>query len=162
GRINPAIPDEALAGFRESISRVLEGATIQTEVLETRKDRSVINVSLVRAPHYDEHGTVKGAITLVEDITAKRRSENDLARVRSALAEVRDEEARRIARELHDDIGQRLALLSFDIQGMASRQSLSRDELVTNLRACQQQILEIGDGLRQISRRMHPSVLEHL
>jgi PAS domain S-box-containing protein len=162
GRINPAIPDEALGGFRESISRVVEGATIHTEVLETRKDRSVINISLVRAPHYDEHGTVKGVITLVEDITAKRKAENDLARVRSALAEVRGEEARRIARELHDDIGQKLALLSFDIQGMASRPSLSRDELVTNLRACQQQILDIGEGLRQISHRMHPTVLEYL
>jgi PAS domain S-box-containing protein len=162
GRINPAIPDEALAGFQESISRVLEGATIQTEVLETRKDRSVINVSLVRAPHCDEHGTVKGAITLVEDITSKRKAENDLARVRSALAEVRGEEARRIARELHDDIGQKLALLSFDIQSIASRPSLSRNELVTNLRACQQQILDIGEGLRKISHRMHPTVLEHL
>ena len=162
GRINPAIPDEALAGFEESISRVLEGATIQTEVLETRKDRSVINVSLVRAPHCDEHGTVKGAITLVEDITSKRKAENDLARVRSALAEVRGEEARRIARELHDDIGQKLALLSFDIQSIASRPSLSRNELVTNLRACQQQILDIGEGLRKISHRMHPTVLEHL
>jgi PAS domain S-box-containing protein len=162
GRINPAIPDDALAGFRESISRVLEGATIQTELLEIRKDRSVIHVSMVRAPHHDEHGTVKGIITLVEDITAKREVENDLVRVRSALAEVRSEEARRIARELHDDIGQRLALVSFDIEGMASRPLVSRDELVTSIRSCQQNIRDIGEALRQISHRMHPSVLEHL
>jgi PAS domain S-box-containing protein len=162
GRINPAIPDDALAGFRESISRVMKGATIQTEGQQIRKDRSVIYVSLVRAPHYDEHGTVKGAITLVEDITAKRKAENDLARVRSALAEVQIEESRRIARELHDDIGQRLALLSFDMESMASRPPVSRNELVMNLRACQRNILDISEGLRQISHRMHPSVLEHL
>jgi PAS domain S-box-containing protein len=161
GRINPAIPDDAVAGFRESISRVLEGATIQIELPEIRKDGSVIHVSMVRAPHHDEHGTVKGIITLVEDITTKREAENDLARVRSALAEAQGEEARHIARELHDDIGQRLALLSFDIQGMASR-PLSSHELVTNLHACQRQILDIGAGLRQISHRMHPSVLEDL
>jgi PAS domain S-box-containing protein len=162
GRINPAIPDDAVAGFRESISRVLEGATIQGEQPEIRKDGSVVHVSMIRAPHHDEHGTVKGVITLVEDNTAKREAENDLTRVRSALAEARREEARRIARELHDDIGQRLALLSFDIQGMASRPPLLRDELVTNLHACQRQILDIGEGLRQISHRMHPSILEHL
>jgi PAS domain S-box-containing protein len=162
GRINPAIPDDALAGFHESISRVLAGATIQTEGLQIGKDGSLIHVSLVRAPHYDEHGTVKGAITLVEDITAKRKAENDLARVRFALAEARVEEARRIARELHDDIGQRLALLSFDIEGMTARPPVSSEELVTNLRSCQQKIIDIGEGLRQISHRMHPSVLEHL
>src|SRR5262249_3095620 len=159
---NPAIPDDALVGFRESISRVLEGSTIQTELPEIRKDGSVVHVSMVRAPHYDEYGTVKGVITLVEDITAKREAENDLTRVRSALAEVQGEEARRIARELHDDIGQRLALLSFDIQGMASRPPLLHEELLAKLHACEQQILDIGEGLRQISHRMHPSVLEHL
>src|SRR5262249_12747029 len=37
-----------------------------------------------------------------------------------------------------------------------------RYELVTSLRACQQQILEIVEGLRKISHRMHPTVLEHL
>src|SRR5262249_42451740 len=105
----------------ESISRVLEGATIQTEGQRIRKDGSVIHISLVRAPHYDEHGTVKGAITLFEDITAKRKAENDLARVRFALAEARVGEACQIARELHDDIGQRLALLSFDIGNLVKR-----------------------------------------
>jgi PAS domain S-box-containing protein len=162
GRINPAIPDDALAGFGESVSRVREGATIQTELPEIRKDGSVVHVSLVRAPHYDEYGTVKGIITLVEDVTAKREAENDLARVRSALAEVRGEEARHIARELHDDIGQRLALVSFDIERMATRPPLSHDEMATHLRSCQQQILDISEGLRRISHRMHPSVLEHL
>jgi PAS domain S-box-containing protein len=162
GRINPAIPDDALDGFLESVSRVLEGATIQSEGQQIRKDRSLIYISLVRAPHYDEHGAVKGVITLVEDITGKRKTETDLARVRSALAEVQVEEARRISRELHDDIGQRLAIVSFEIDGMAARPSVSHDELVANLRSYQQKIVEIGDGLREISHRMHPSVLEHL
>jgi PAS domain S-box-containing protein len=162
GRINPAIPDDALAEFRESISSVLEGTTIQAELPEIRKDGSVVHVSMIRAPHYDAYGTVKGVITLVEDITAKREAENDLTRVRSALAEVQSEEARRIARELHDDIGQRLALVSFDIERMATRPQLSHDETAMHLRSCQQQILDISEGLRRISHRMHPSALEHL
>jgi PAS domain S-box-containing protein len=162
GRINPAIPDEMLAEFRESMARVLAGATIETESQEIRKDSSVIYVSLVRAPHFDEYGTVKGAITLVEDISEKSKAEIDLARVRSALAEAQVEEARRIARELHDDIGQRLALLSFEIGCTASGPQLSRDQLSENFRSSQQKILEIGEALRQISHRMHPAVLEHL
>lgn len=162
GRTNPAIPEDALAGFPESVSAVLQGATIQTEAQRTRKDESVIDVSLINAPHYDEHGTVKGVITLIEDITAKKKAENDLVRVRSALAEVQVEEARHIARELHDDIGHRLALLSFYIDGLATRPPASRDELVATLRSCQHKIVDIGEGLRQISHRMHPTVLEHL
>jgi PAS domain S-box-containing protein len=162
GRINPAIPDDALAGFRESISRVLKGATIQTERQRVRKDGSVIYVSLVHAPQYDEHGAVKGAITLVEDITEKRKAENDLARVRSALAEVQVEEARRIARDLHDDISQRLALLSFDIDRMVSGPPLSHEAVVASLSSFRHKIIDICGGLRDISHRMHPSMLEHL
>jgi PAS domain S-box-containing protein len=162
GRINAAIPVDALRGFREPVSRVLEGATIHTEGQQIKKDRSVIYVSLVRAPHYDEHGAVKGAITLVEDITEKRKAENDLARVRSALAEVQVEEARRIARDLHDDISQRLALLSFDIDRLLSGPPLSHEALLASLRSSRQKINDICGGLRDISHRMHPSVLEHL
>src|SRR5262249_6920521 len=81
---------------------------------------------------------------------------------RSALAEVQVEEARRIARDLHDDISQRLALLSFEIDRVVSGPSRSHEELVASLRSFQQKILDVCDGLREISHRMHPSVLEHL
>jgi PAS domain S-box-containing protein len=162
GRLNPAIPDEAIPDALLCIANVLEGATVQTGGRRTRKDGSIIHVSLIHSPHYDEHGAVRGIITLVEDITEKKNAETALARVRSALAEVQAEEARRLARDLHDDISQRLALLSFDIDRMASLPQLSRDELAAGFRSCQAKIVDICDGLRQISHRMHPSVLEHL
>jgi PAS domain S-box-containing protein len=162
GRLNPAIPDEALAEVYQCLSSVVEGRTVQTGGERIKKDGSVITVSLTHSPHYDEHGVVRGAITLVEDITEKRNAETALARVRSALAEIQTEEARRIARDLHDDISQRLALLSLDIDRMASMPELSRDQLSANFRSCQEKIVDICEGLRQISHRMHPSVLEHL
>jgi PAS domain S-box-containing protein len=162
GRLNPAIPDEAIPEALLCISSVLEGATVQTGGRRIRKDGAVIYVSLVHSPLYDEHGAVRGVITLVQDITEKKNAETALARVRSALAEVQAEEARRLARDLHDDISQRLALLSFDIDRMATLPQLSRDELAAGFRSCQGKIVDICDGLRQISHRMHPSVLEHL
>jgi PAS domain S-box-containing protein len=162
GRINPSIPHDALAGFHESLSSALTGKTIQTKGQRIRKDRSIIEASLVHAPHHDEQGNLMGVITLVQDITEKTNTEKALARVRTALAEVQVEEARRIAGELHDDIGQRLALLSFEIGRMVSGPPRSHEELVASLHPFKQKILDVCDGLREISHRMHPSLLEHL
>jgi PAS domain S-box-containing protein len=162
GRMDLTVPQNAFGGFRQSLVSALEGATVQTKGQRVRKDRSVIHVSLVHAPLHDEHGAARGVITLVEDITEKKNTESTLARVRSALAEVQVEEARRIARDLHDDIGQRLALLSFEIDRMVSRPPHSREELVASFRSFRQKIIDVCDGLREISHRMHPSVLEHL
>jgi CheY-like chemotaxis protein len=105
---------------------------------------------------------VRGVITLVQDITEKRNTETALARVRSALAEAQVEEARRIARDLHDDINQRLALLSLEIERVVSGPPRSHEELTAKLHSFGQKIMDVCDGLREISHRMHPSVLEHL
>ena len=53
---------------------------------------------------------------MVADITARKRAEASLANVSRKLIEAQEQERARIGRELHDDIGQRLALLAAELQ----------------------------------------------
>ncbi len=79
----------------------------------------------------------------------------------AALATATDDEARRIARELHDDVTQGLAVLSMDV-GKAASEHLSDSLLRERLRDFQSKILEISEGIRQLSHRLHPSILDDL
>ena len=67
-----------------------------------------------------------------------------------------------IARELHDDIGQRMALLAIQIERLSklmSRRSQESGRLVAGLR---KQTKEIASDIQHISHELHPARLEHL
>jgi signal transduction histidine kinase len=85
-------------------------------------------VSFTFAPVFDAFGGVVGTAITVRDVTALQQLRQELERSRQALRgmlaqqdRVQDEERRRIARDLHDDLQQRLSALRLDVQ-MAQRQ----------------------------------------
>jgi signal transduction histidine kinase len=61
---------------------------------------------------FDEQGKLLRMIGMVANITERRLAETALASVSRRLIEAQEQERSRIARELHDDIGQRLAILA--------------------------------------------------
>ena len=66
----------------------------------------------VGVPRYDVDGSFAGYIGTTVDITERKLAEEALSTVSQRLIEAHEEEGARIARELHDDINQRLALAS--------------------------------------------------
>ena len=81
------------------------------------KDGSVIEVSLWTAPLYDARGEPCGRMGVVEDITepasGPRRGATALLR---RIVTAQEEERLRIARELHDQMGQHLAALMLGLE----------------------------------------------
>lgn len=75
------------------------------------------------------------------------------------LIRAREEEATRIARELHDDVGQRLALVSIGLSRLrrAGQPSASGPDV----KRLQEQTGAVVRSLRELSHRLHPAVLEH-
>lgn len=72
-----------------------------------------------------------------------------------------EEERRRVSRELHDELGQRLALLEIQIEEMKRR--LGGDErLAADLAALRARVGEISDDVHRICYRLHPAILENL
>jgi two-component system, chemotaxis family, CheB/CheR fusion protein len=92
----------------------------------------------------------------IEDVTQKNRS--DLAR----LAAAQEDERRRVARELHDDLIQRLASLGMDLGSYAAAPPVSPQRLTKGLRAFQTRVVEAAEAGRRVAYELHPSELEDL
>jgi PAS domain S-box-containing protein len=135
------------------------------ELQGLRKDGSIfpIEVSLSRVE------TIRGrlAVSFVTDITQRKRAEMDLRNrerelraLAGSLLTAQEDERRRMARELHDDVTQRLALLSIEIGKLAARADLSVKETRAQLRSLQKQVIQLSHEVRRLSHGLHPAVIE--
>lgn len=90
------------------------------------------------------------------DITEEKLAREKLRDLAAQLMTAQEEERRRIARELHDDVTQRLSTIGIEL-GLLKRTG-GQHELVEGLQA---QIFELSDDLRSLSHSLHPSILEY-
>ncbi len=95
--------------------------------------------------------------------TAERkleRSQLELRNLTGHLFQVQEEERERVARELHDDVGQRLAVLQIALQEIHG--SGLGDEELERLQKARDQVEALNADVRDISHRLHPSILSDL
>lgn len=76
------------------------------------------------------------------------------------LMTAEDDERRRIARNLHDDLTQRLAFLAIDLGKLAGQAPSA--EAAARLRPLQQRAADAAENVRQISHQLHPSILDDI
>jgi len=100
-------------------------------------------------------------VGMIADATKRKLAEEALAGVSRKLIEAQEAERSRIARELHDDIGQRLALLSVTIE-RASMASGSVTELQGCLDELRREASQVSADIQALSRHLHSATLEHL
>jgi PAS domain S-box-containing protein len=95
------------------------------------------------------------------DISERKRAEEALKFLGSRLIAAQEEERKRIARELHDDLNQRMAVLTIDLEQLdqSIQKSSSLHQRIQKLR---QQSQEISTDIHRLSYRLHPSKLDHL
>ncbi len=102
---------------------------------------------------------VSKRIDTEHSLEANRR---DLRLLASQLLRLQEEERRRISRDLHDDINQRLALLSIDIEMLEQQLSNAPVGTVRTVRAIQNRLVELSEDVRRLAYQFHPSVLDDL
>lgn len=105
-------------------------------------------------------GSFAGFIGSAVDITDQKVAQDALERVSGHLIEAQEKERSRIARDLHDDICQRLALLSMELE-QANRNGAS-PSTKEHLAQIQQHCSEIAGDVQALSHRLHSSKLDYL
>lgn len=123
-----------------------------------------LNVSLIK-------GASGSAIVLatVEDITEKKtaiegllRAHTELQQFTPRLLEAQEQERKRIARELHDDIGQRLSLLMMELDLLKGEMPVERAFEQSRVLSMLGQLDEIISDVHNMSHDLHSSKLQHL
>jgi signal transduction histidine kinase len=89
------------------------------------------------------------------------RAHDDLRQLAAKLLSAQEEERRRIAREMHDDWTQRLAILGIDVAKLVNHPETS-ENLLQPLRAMQVELVRLSEDVHALSRQLHPSILDDL
>jgi len=113
-------------------------------------------------PIFKEDGSFAGYIGSGIDVTGRKLAEEALSKVSQKLIEAHEEERRRIARELHDDITQRVALLAATLGHLKQNLPDAAAELLPEIEEAGQQVAELARDLQSLSHRLHSSKLELL
>jgi PAS domain S-box-containing protein len=116
----------------------------------------------VGVPRLNLDGSFAGYIGSCLDITDNKLAENALADVGRRLIEAHEEERTWIARELHDDINQRIALLSVQLAQWAQHPPSSGVEVKNHIGHVLQDLASLGTEIQALSHRLHSSKLDYL
>jgi PAS domain S-box-containing protein len=116
----------------------------------------------IGVPRFDQNGSFRGYIGVGIDVTERKLAEEALSGMTGKLIEAQEQERARIARELHDDINQRLALLAIELEQVQQQVPDSLSELRTRIDALQDQTSQIAYDVQKMSHELHSSKLEYL
>jgi PAS domain S-box-containing protein len=116
----------------------------------------------VASPRVNGDGSFAGFIGSAIDVTEQKLAQQALEQVSGQLIEAQEKERSRIARDLHDDICQRLALLSMEIEQANRVSSRSPAHATQSLEEIRRHCSEIAGDVQSLSHQLHSSKLEYL
>jgi PAS domain S-box-containing protein len=99
-------------------------------------------------------------LSIVRDVTDTRRARELNRALAGRLIVSQEEERQRIARELHDDLSQKIAVLNIDVDRLTHQ--LQQSEHRTWLRKISTQVNDIAGHLHDLSYELHPARLQTL
>jgi PAS domain S-box-containing protein len=171
------IHPEDLPAVRKTLSEgiPIPDATATVEARFRHKDgswrvmesigRNLLHVPAIRgivitSRDITEHKRVEAALRKSE--AALIQSQGQLQRFTAGLLTAQEVERRRISRELHDDLNQRLAMLAVEVESLERDLPVSHGDVVDRLRTLRNRIGGLSDDVRRTAYQLHPSTLEHL
>jgi PAS domain S-box-containing protein len=116
----------------------------------------------VASPRVNGDGTFGGFIGSAIDTTDQKLAQQALEKISGQLIEAQEQERTRIARDLHDDICQRLALLSLEIERANHSSNGSPAATKQSLEEIKKHCSEIAGDVQSLSHQLHSSKLDYL
>jgi len=161
-------PDDR-SKVNEAISRAINyGDPYESEFRVPHRDGSIRWIRGKGKVVFDQQGKPFRLIGINQDITVEKNSEEQLReshrQVRALagrLINAQETERRRISRELHDDLNQRVATLAVALSRLKLKLN-TQPEIVAELNKLYDQTNHLSNNIRQLSHQLHPVTLEHL
>jgi PAS domain S-box-containing protein len=150
-------PDDritATSDFRAAVSR---HERFETELRLRRADGSYRWWSVVGVPRLAADGNVESYVGMCVDVTATRHVQQSLHELAAKLVTAQEAERSRIARELHDDLGQQVALLSSKLELVAHARELSRNRMLVSLADARNSLQHLATSIHNLSHELHPA-----
>ena len=112
-------------------------------------------------PRFAPEGSFAGYIGSCVDVTDHKLAEEALSGLSRKLIEAHEEERAWIARELHDDVCQRMSLLTIQLERLGQG-ALNTAEMRSRVNELCRRVMDLGKDIQRISHRLHSSKLEYL
>jgi PAS domain S-box-containing protein len=155
-------PEDRATFINSTTERTPESPDTQITYRLLRPDGSILWLERTGHAFFDEEGRMVRMIGMVADVTERKLAEEALSNVGGRLIQAHEEERSRIARDLHDDIGQRLALLTNNLALMEQHPPGSVAEIRKRTQGHLQRLREIAVDVQAMSHRLHSSKLRYL
>ena len=149
-----------------ALSQAIRGPLQGEMTIEVEGKVRVVRLSL--APIQENSGDVSISMVaqevtaLVEASKALHDSEASVHSLSGRILRVQDEERRRIARELHDNTGQELAVIAISLDQLTAHPDQSSEQRRKTLQDCTELVHKVEDEIRTLSYVLHPPLLDQL
>jgi signal transduction histidine kinase len=151
------------AALAEDVQRIVEG-----QEQELRKEYSWAGPDgprwyLIHAARLDLPRSNGFRVLITrEDVTRHKQAEEALRSLGGRLINAQEEERSRVARELHDDLNQQLAILSIELEQLEQKMPDDRRDLSASVRSLWTRAHQISSDVHRLSYKLHPAKLDHL
>jgi two-component system, NarL family, sensor histidine kinase UhpB len=152
------------------LTRVLDGdLCVEYDADKVRPDGTAVPCIVSATPFRRPDGEIVGIVEDFRDISQRKQTESELRETGRRLRElaahlqsIREQERSRIARELHDELGQALTALGLEVRLLNSRLPAEDRELREKTRSMTELISETADSVRRICSELRPALLDDL
>ena len=116
----------------------------------------------IGVPRFHADGSFAGYIGTCIDVSERKLAEEALYSISSRLIEAQEQERTRIARELHDDFSQRMALLAIELDRLRQDIPGSNGDALNRIDIVRKHASEIGSDIQALSHQLHSAKLDYL
>jgi PAS domain S-box-containing protein len=156
-----------VAQYKRVVAGEIDGYCLDKRWI--RKDGAIVDSIMSAQCKRRADGSIEYFAGLVQNITARKHAERETIALKNALRDLtqrlieeQEAQSRHLARELHDVFTQRLTAIGIEVSHVANTPFQTSRSVTNQLRTVTAQIGMLASDMHQISRQLHPSILDDL